>query len=304
MKKERDESIEFINEESPYREKAVEAERTTMSVPELGKLLGLKKTDSYWLVHKNVFETVLVSGKMRIKLDSFEKWYSMQVKYKKTDGTPPGQALRELSYSVQDIAGMLQISTTTVYEIINRNHLETIVVDYWKRVPKDVFERWYDSQNHYRTPEDRERDAQLEQDTVSMPEIAWLLGIHRKEVYSFLNAKENEGRFRFVMLADRKRITRDSFMRWLRMQEKYHILTIAEREKLERERAEAEEKLHPKEPKNPKFYTVDEINYFFGIHRATVYKWIREGTIAARRVGKSWRIDREEFDDWIDFRSC
>lgn len=75
MIKERDESIEFINEESPYKEKAVEVDRTTMSVPEMRRLLGLGKTDSYWLVHKKVFETILVAGKMRIKIDSFEKWY-------------------------------------------------------------------------------------------------------------------------------------------------------------------------------------------------------------------------------------
>ncbi|MEF9879562.1 MAG: hypothetical protein RR975_09035 [Clostridia bacterium] len=46
---------------------------TTMSVPEMAKLLGLKKTDSYWLVHKKCFETILVNGKMRIlRLRSIE----------------------------------------------------------------------------------------------------------------------------------------------------------------------------------------------------------------------------------------
>lgn len=65
MIRERDESIEFINEESPYREKAVEVDRTTMSVPEMRELLGLCKTGSYWLVHKNYFETIVVAGKMR-----------------------------------------------------------------------------------------------------------------------------------------------------------------------------------------------------------------------------------------------
>lgn len=172
------------------------------------------------------------------------------------------------------------------------------------RVPVDVFERWYNSQTRYRTKEDRERDAQLEQDTVSMPEIAWMLGIHRKDVYAFINAKENQGRFRFVMVADRKRITRDSFMRWLDTQDRYHILTAAEREKLEREKALEEAKNAPREPKNPKFYTIEEITYFFGIHRSSIYKWIKEGTIPARKFGNSWRIPREEFEDWMDFRSC
>ena len=38
-----------------------------------GKLLGLKKTDRYWLVHKNVFESKEIAGKMRINIASFEK---------------------------------------------------------------------------------------------------------------------------------------------------------------------------------------------------------------------------------------
>lgn len=303
MIKEEDESIRFINEESPYQEKPVSVERTTMSVPEMRKLLGLGKTDSYWLVHKNVFETVLVCGKMRINLESFERWYSMQIKYKKVDGPPPGDALKQLSYSPRDIAQMLQISETTVYDIIKLNQLETVLVDCWMRVPVDVFERWYNSQSRYRTQEDRERDAQLEQDTISMPEIAWQLGISRKEVYSFIYAKENEGCFHFVVVADRKRITRDSFIKWLNSQDKYHILTAAERENLERQ-AEEKKKALPKEPKNPNFYTIDEIHYFFGVHKATVYRWIREGMIPAKKYGLTWRIPREDFEDWIDFKSC
>ena len=44
-----------------------------MTVPEMGKLLGLKKTDRYWLVHKNVFESKEIAGKIRINIASFEK---------------------------------------------------------------------------------------------------------------------------------------------------------------------------------------------------------------------------------------
>ena len=62
-----------------------------MSVPEMRKLLGLKKTDSYWLVHKNFFKTEVIGGMMRIDLVSFEKWYANQVKYKKVDGEEPGK---------------------------------------------------------------------------------------------------------------------------------------------------------------------------------------------------------------------
>lgn len=33
--------------------------KTTMSVREMQQLLGLGKTDSYWLLHKNLFEVIL-----------------------------------------------------------------------------------------------------------------------------------------------------------------------------------------------------------------------------------------------------
>lgn len=57
--------------------------KTTMSVREMQHLLGLGKTDSYWLLHKNFFEVILINEKMRIVISSFEKWYANQVKYHK-----------------------------------------------------------------------------------------------------------------------------------------------------------------------------------------------------------------------------
>ena len=85
----------------------MDKKKTTMSVPEMRRMLGLRKTDSYWLVHKQCFETVMVKGKMRIVIDSFEHWYANQVKYKKVDGPPPGEELRSYSYSPQELAEKL-----------------------------------------------------------------------------------------------------------------------------------------------------------------------------------------------------
>ena len=68
--------------------------RTWMTVPEMGKLLGLKKTDRYWLVHKNVFESKEIAGKIRINIASFEKWYANQIKYHKVTGEEPGKELK------------------------------------------------------------------------------------------------------------------------------------------------------------------------------------------------------------------
>ena len=114
-------------------------ERTTMSVPEMQRMLGIKKTDAYWLVHKNVFETIIVEKKMRVVIESFEKWYANQVKHSKVDGPPPGAELKAYSYSVQEMANLLGVSDDVVYAIIKRDHIETFEVDYWKRIRKDLF---------------------------------------------------------------------------------------------------------------------------------------------------------------------
>ena len=58
--------------------------RTTMSVRAMGTSLGLSKVESYWLVHKNLFETTTVNGKMRIFVDSFEQWYNGQLRYRRS----------------------------------------------------------------------------------------------------------------------------------------------------------------------------------------------------------------------------
>ena len=58
-----------------------ENDKTTMSVPEMRRMLGLGKTESYWLVHRGFFDTILVEGKMRIVIESFEKWYANQINW-------------------------------------------------------------------------------------------------------------------------------------------------------------------------------------------------------------------------------
>ena len=57
-----------------------EMNKTSMSVMEMGRSLGLGKTDSYWLIHKEQFETRIVAGKMRVMIESFEKWYARRRK--------------------------------------------------------------------------------------------------------------------------------------------------------------------------------------------------------------------------------
>ena len=132
--------------------------KTTMSVREMRQLLGLGKTDSYWLLHKNLFEVILINDKRRIVISSFEKWYANQVKYHKVNGSPPGEELCKRSYSVPDAAEILKVKPETIYTLIRQGKLKTETADFCMRIPKEDFERWYRSQSRYRTAADRERD--------------------------------------------------------------------------------------------------------------------------------------------------
>ena len=184
-----EEIISKISEESPYKRRPTQ-KRTWMTVPEMGKLLGLKKTDRYWLVHKNVFESKEIAGKIRINIASFEKWYANQIKYHKVTGEEPGKELKSWSYSVKEVADLLGVDEYLVYDLLKKNQMEAVIVDYWKRIPKESFQNWYKSQSRYRTREDREKDALLEDATITMPEMAQLLGITRSSVYTILDSRE------------------------------------------------------------------------------------------------------------------
>lgn len=122
--------------------------KKSISVPEMRRMLGLGKTDSYWLIKKEYFKTIILFGKIRVMTDSFEEWYANQFHYKKVDGTPPGQNWQH-TMSIHETAEMLGISSTTVYSLIEKQCFTALTVSGKKRIVKKSFEKWYASQNKY-----------------------------------------------------------------------------------------------------------------------------------------------------------
>lgn len=123
--------------------------KSSMSVPEMGKMLGLGKVESYWLVKKNYFKTIQVAGRMRVMLDSFEDWYAGQFHYKKVDGTPPGEKWRHTTMSVPEMADLLGLKSGTAYDLVKRGYFETTLIDRRIRIITSSFEAWYQKQTHY-----------------------------------------------------------------------------------------------------------------------------------------------------------
>lgn len=245
--------------------------KTTMSVPEMQRLLGLGKTDAYWLVKKQCFETVVVAGKMRVVIDSFEHWYANQVKHSKVHGPPPGKELRAESYSPQELAEELGVALSSVYEIIKRCHIETFEVDTWMRIPKDSFRKWYSTQYKYRTRADRARDAALEAQTMTMPEVAQILGIPRKAVYHILLYGRDRDKFDFVFIAGRRRVTKESFERWYADQSRF-CNGINQTKSA---------------------FTMQETAILLSITYQEVREMIHNGELAAQKCGKNFLIPRD-----------
>ena len=48
-----------------------------------------------------------------------------------------------------------------------------------------------------------------------------------------------------------------------------------------------------------RWLSVDEIAAYLGIKRDTVYKWIGGKNMPAHRVGRLWKLRKEEVDKWV-----
>ncbi len=174
--------------------------RTSMSVMEMGKLLGLGKTESYYLVRKNYFKVITVGTTMRVMIPSFEEWYANQSFYKKVDGPEPGSQLKQASMNAEELGALLGITESSAYDLIAKGHFEKVDVLGKMRISNESFWKWYSTQSIYRTVEDRAKDAEEMEAALRMPEIARMLGIHRNQVYYIVKTANLEtvqiGRYR------------------------------------------------------------------------------------------------------------
>lgn len=202
--------------------------KKSISIREMGEILGLSKTEAYWLVKKNFFAVALIGGKMRVMVDSFETWYANQVWYKKVNGELPGKELRNISYSMDELGFLLGLKKDAVYALVNKGYFDTVnSICGQRRITKKSFDEWYASQDTYRTIDDQAKDAAIVEKTYTLPEIAKLLGVHRNTVYYLVE----KNTFNIVKAGKQKRVVREEFMWWYQNQDRY---------KLNIERAETE----------------------------------------------------------------
>ena len=228
-----------------------------MSVTEMRRLLGLGKTDSYWLVHQGNFETNLVNGKMRVVIDSFEAWYAMQTKHRKDTGEEPGTRLHEETLSAGEIAELLGLSKQQANVLIRK-----------------------------------EKEMTLNDSHMPAPGIARRLGMGRNTVYSILSSRQGKAMLETVRLGDRLYVEKDSFTRWLASQSRY-----------KEQRHVSPPRIQLRKPKNPAYYTVEEVCRFYGMRHAELYEKLQNGDLPAIRTRRTWRINRKEYDELLTGRN-
>lgn len=269
---------------------------STMSVTEMRKLLGIKKTDSYWLVHKNFFKTEVIGGMMRIDLVSFEKWYANQVKYKKVDGEEPGKKLRKRSYSFKEAANILGIHDCDLYDIWKKEKLEYITVDFVRRIPIDTFEKWYADQDIYCKVTHIPTAEELENDYICLQDAADLIGISREKLAKIAR-REEIGRLLDSTICNNKRwITRKSFQLFLNAQNVYHLMN--DRDKQKDSQLLQENGTLSLETKE--YISRQDAAELAGVNVSTVTKWMQSGEFQCVGAGKVLRVHRKQFLNWLN----
>lgn len=262
------------------RTTVLEQMKNTIPVSEFRRLLALGKTESYWLLKKGQIRTIMICGKMRVCLDSFNEWYENQTHYSRVDGIPPGNKLKQNSYSVQDVAAMLNVNKDTVYERIKNHEFETFQYEHITRITRESFDKWYKSQNKLRLSEDRRHDDKRRKFSYSQPQIARILGVNRNTVYAIVKREA----FECITVAGQTRVMRSSFEKWLDSRD---IIRKPEPKAVPHE--EPETKLADKP-----FFTVQELITDLGISKNTIYRLLQNGTINSVRKRSGYLITRED----------
>ena len=113
------------------------------------------------------------------------------------------------------------------------------------------------------------------------------------------------------MFAERKRITRESFEKFLALQDKYKLDETNDYEEIsmeeniilaEHRRKKLKNKQHRADNGNLDYLTFDEAALLANVSRATIYEWSRKNYFPVVHVVKASRIPRKEFEQYLEKR--
>lgn len=197
--------------------KKVTVKKKTMSVPEMKTLLGLGKTESYYLLKKGFFKVLTIDGHLRVDIQSFEEWYDNQWHYQKVNGPPPGINLCQYM-TVKDVGIALGIKAGDADWVVRESgRFKLYKVNGLFCILRSDFEEWYQRQFRYKKITG-EPPGTAFPPSYSGQEISDILGIPlRNSVYELTS----QNLFHSEVIDGQLRVDKASFERWLATQTKY-----------------------------------------------------------------------------------
>ena len=307
-------SLTDLNAKTPHR-------GTFMTVRQMGELLGLKRTEWYWLLHKNLFEVRNICGKTMVNVASFEKWYAGQIHYHKVTGEEPGRLVNAATYSIRDLTGLLGISESRVYALIKREQLETVSVDFRMRVPREAFDQWYSSQSRYRKTKEKQKENNRLHSALTIPQMAALLGIPEDEGYLILEDNEYAHFFKCIILDGQRWIMQEDFEAFLAGQDRFRLVEVVKRADHSKQPDTDTFELPETADQNLKdickrktrhswcertadFITIAEAAEVACVTRQAISKMADRGKIGSMKAGGRILIRRNDFEKWLQDRDA
>ena len=177
-----------------------------------------------------------------------------------------------------------------------KEKLEYITVDFVRRIPVDIFEKWYADQDIYRKVTHIPTAEEMENDYICLQDAADMLGISREKLAKIARCEEI-GRLLNSTICNNKRwITRKSFQLFLNAQNVYHITDDGDRQ-------EESQVLQEKETLSlmvKEYISRQDAAELAGVNVSTVTKWMQSGEFQCIGAGKVLRIHRQQFLNWLN----
>ncbi len=50
---------------------------------------------------------------------------------------------------------------------------------------------------------------------------------------------------------------------------------------------------------NSRLMSIDELADYLGLRKQTIYNWLHKNKISGIKIGKVWRFDRRDIENWL-----
>ena len=178
----------------------------------------------------------------------------------------------------------------TIYDLWNRKGLPTVTVNDRKRIPREIFDRWYENQNEYHKVDGPATIEEIEEKFILFREAAAMLKMSNEELLTLIRKGKYKDLLEMRMFDNKRWISRRGFQDFLNLHDQYKI-----RQAKNESGSGIRKFLSQKQ-----YISKEEAARIAGVSKSTVAKWALQGMFPCRAAGYVMRIERIPFLEWVD----